>query len=472
MGSPIEMMLQGTVMAVVVLALRRPLLRLLPASFTRLLWVAVAARLLVPFPTPFALAILPAPSTQGPVPAPPVPRVEEPWAPAAARAARDASDPLSAADAAALVWATGALVCLAVLAVRYARLLLSLKGARPPEGAPAKVRASGRKVTVCTMPGISSPLTFGVLRPVVLVPPGFDAQGSLEEEMALAHELVHVSRMDAALKLLMGVACCVYWFDPVVHLARSAADRDIELACDEAVLAGRPGPERRAYAVLLVETASRARAPQKAGGVAAAYSAAAAACLQERVLRIKRPNTPFGPVAAVVAAAACAALALASLACPGPSAVSRVEVGDAYSFSIPEQWLGRVEARTDGKDMVVYPVGHPDLPLLSVSRRSPSSPAAASGEGRRTVWSAEVGGWAYEARAINYPSMAADGGWAAAAAANPPYPGAEAEREVVSLSTGGALAASDATGAPARWEAWEGFYDDVVSQGFEVSEGA
>ena len=469
MSSPIEMMLQGTVMAVVVLALRRPLLRLLPASFTRLLWVAVAARLLVPFPTPFTLAVLPAPSTHGPVPAPPAPHAEGPWVPAAARMTQAAPDALSTADVAVLVWAAGALLCLATFAARYARLLRSLRGTRPPEGVPAEIRAGRRKAAVRTTPGISSPLTCGVLRPVVLVPPGFDARGSLEDGMALSHELVHVSRMDAALKLLMSVACCVYWFDPVVHLARRAAARDIELACDEAVLVGRPGAERRAYAVALVDAAARAQEPQAA---AAAYSAAAAGCLRERVLRIKRPNGPFRPLAAAVAAVACAALALAALAWPEPSAVTGVGVGDAYSFSIPEQWLGRVEARTDGEEMAVYPLGQPGLPLLSVSRRDSTSQGAASNDGYKLVWSAQIGGSVYEARAINYPSMAADGGWAAAAAANPPYPGAEAEREVVSLSTGDAPTASDATGVPARWAAWEDFYRDVVSQRFKVSGGA
>ncbi len=469
MSSPVEMMLQGTVMAAVVLALRRPLLRLLPASFTRLLWVAVAARLLVPFPAPFTLSVLPAPPIRGPVPEPPVPRVEGPWAPAAARAAQAAPDALSAADVATLVWAAGALLCLAAFAARYARLLLSLRGARPPEGVPAAVRAGRRKAAVRAMPGLSSPLTCGVLRPVVLVPPGFGARGSLEDGMALSHELVHVSRMDTALKLLMGVACCVYWFDPVVHLARRAAARDIELAGDEAVLVGRPGAERRAYAVALVDAAARAQEPR---GAAAAYSAAAAGCLRERVLRIRRPNGPFGPLAAAAAAAACAALALASLAWPVPSAVTGIAVGDAYSFSVPEQWLGRVEARTDGEEMVVYPLGRPELPLLSVFRRDPTSRGTASNDGYKLVWSARIGDNVYEARAVNYPSMAADGAWGAAAAANPPYPGAEAEREVVSLSTGGALAAPDATGAPARWAAWEDFYRNVVSQGFEITGGA
>lgn len=54
-----------------------------------------------------------------------------------------------------------------------------------------------------------APLTFGVLRPVILLPEGLDAQ-SEAFRLVLAHELAHVKRRDCVRKLLFAVCLCLY----------------------------------------------------------------------------------------------------------------------------------------------------------------------------------------------------------------------------------------------------------------------
>ena len=53
----------------------------------------------------------------------------------------------------------------------------------------------------------------------------------------LAHEYVHIRRFDSIRKLVLIVVLCVHWFNPLVWVMYILANRDIELSCDEAVVA-------------------------------------------------------------------------------------------------------------------------------------------------------------------------------------------------------------------------------------------
>ncbi|MCD8340527.1 MAG: M56 family metallopeptidase, partial [Clostridiales bacterium] len=83
---------------------------------------------------------------------------------------------------------------------------------------------------------ITSPLTYGVRYPVILLPKQMDRQDGSALQYVLAHELVHVRRWDAVTKLLFAAALCVHWWNPLVWLLYILANRDVELSCDEAVL--------------------------------------------------------------------------------------------------------------------------------------------------------------------------------------------------------------------------------------------
>lgn len=99
---------------------------------------------------------------------------------------------------------------------------------------------------------ISTPLTYGIFRPVILMPK--TVRWDQEEELAyiLLHEHTHIRRFDAVSKLLMTAALCIHWFNPMIYVMYLLFNRDIELACDENVLR-RCGEEKRAaYALTLI----------------------------------------------------------------------------------------------------------------------------------------------------------------------------------------------------------------------------
>ena len=92
--------------------------------------------------------------------------------------------------------------------------------------------------------GIHTPMLMGFHRPVILLPADVPA-GSLEA--ALAHELTHLKHRDTWYMLLMTLARCVHWFNPLVWLMVRTARRDMELYCDYDLLNGQGEEARRAY---------------------------------------------------------------------------------------------------------------------------------------------------------------------------------------------------------------------------------
>ena len=71
----------------------------------------------------------------------------------------------------------------------------------------------------------------------------------------LLHEQTHIRRGDPLTKPLFYAAVCLHWFNPLAWLAFRGFERDMEAACDEAAVQGRPLPERNAYCETLLQFA-------------------------------------------------------------------------------------------------------------------------------------------------------------------------------------------------------------------------
>lgn len=99
-----------------------------------------------------------------------------------------------------------------------------------------------------------SALTWGTLRPTILLPRSAEDWPAEKLETVLFHEFEHVRRRDAAIQLAGMAACALYWFHPGVWLAAKAVRAEAEAATDDAVL--RRGVKPSAYANTLLEVAA------------------------------------------------------------------------------------------------------------------------------------------------------------------------------------------------------------------------
>lgn len=103
---------------------------------------------------------------------------------------------------------------------------------------------------------VTAPFTLGILRPRVYLPD--DLQGTARRAVLL-HEQTHIRRRDPLTKPLFYAVACLHWFNPLAWLAFCAFERDMEAACDEAAVRGRPLPERNAYCESLLHFAVQGR---------------------------------------------------------------------------------------------------------------------------------------------------------------------------------------------------------------------
>ena len=116
-----------------------------------------------------------------------------------------------------------------------------------------------RPISIRVSDKIAAPLTYGILRPVILLPKNTDWSNEGELNFVLAHEFVHIKRFDALTKLLMTAALCVHWFNPIVWGMYILFNRDVEISCDEAVVNMLGEKSKQDYALTLISMIERKR---------------------------------------------------------------------------------------------------------------------------------------------------------------------------------------------------------------------
>src|SRR5688572_30298659 len=195
----------------------------------------------------------------------------------AVAAATPAANWARLAQWAVVVWISGVVVTLALTIMGLLRLAAIGRRARPMLGgrwallAPTAMRELDvrRRVRFLELDH-AMPMTWGVLRPVVLLPSG-DFESTIAQRLdVLRHELAHVRRYDCLTQLVGQLACAVYWFNPLVWLAARQLRVERERACDDEVL--RAGSKASDYAEYLLRVARTMQMPGVAafGGLAMA----------------------------------------------------------------------------------------------------------------------------------------------------------------------------------------------------------
>jgi len=97
---------------------------------------------------------------------------------------------------------------------------------------------------------VDSPFVLGLIKPCIYLPHGMNEE---DRQCVIAHEEAHISRGDHFIKPMGFLILAVYWFHPLVWLAYILLCRDIELACDEKVIASMIGADKKVYTKALLE---------------------------------------------------------------------------------------------------------------------------------------------------------------------------------------------------------------------------
>jgi beta-lactamase regulating signal transducer with metallopeptidase domain len=219
---------------------------------------------------------------------------------------------------AAWLWALGA----ALLAARWLGALLGAASLRrravpasPEDPIRGALRDLARELGLRAAPPLRftaeglPPLTAGILRPAVLLPPSARTWTAERLRMVLLHELAHIRRRDCLTQTMAELLRALLWPHPLAHLAARQMRLLREAAADDLVL--RSGARPSSYAGHLCDIAA-ALAPRRALPASLALGALGEGPLHPLSARVQAlldpgaDRRPLRPRLAVPAAALCA----------------------------------------------------------------------------------------------------------------------------------------------------------------------
>lgn len=157
--------------------------------------------------------------------------------------------------------------------------------------------------------GLAGPAVMGVIVPRLVMPADSATRWSPEERaLILAHEHAHLERADLRVNAGVAMLQCLFWCNPLAHLAVHCLRFDQELACDAKVLAVRPG-QRRLYAEALLKAAPTPATPLGCG-----WRDGTARGLEVRLASLRLHRHAPDPVAVACVASFALAIAVAAWA--------------------------------------------------------------------------------------------------------------------------------------------------------------
>ena len=295
----------ATIAALCVMVLRIPLKKA-PRWITCALWLVVFLRMVCPVSFETPVSLMPAEITSGAaaervIPAAPAavdpPQTIQPaedFTPAPAAAA-DPVPRLDRNDFLFAVWVLGAAVMVLWAAISYLRLRRRVADAILME------------TNIYETDRVDVPFVCGFFRPRIYLPSGLPEE---DRAYVLLHEQAHIRRRDHWTKPLFWLALCLHWFNPVLWLAYRLFCRDVESACDQAVVKNFDKTDTAGYAAALLHLGRKPALPQ---AVPLAFGEEDAKGRIKHVLDYKHPQIWVAVVAVIV----CILTGVVILANPG-----------------------------------------------------------------------------------------------------------------------------------------------------------
>ncbi len=235
---------------VLAVLLLRLILRRSPKWISMLLWGLVGVRLVCPFSLESVWSLIPSAQTISPTiltdSTPTVhtgfPTLNQSINPVLSQAVSSAPDAAPNLleiwlPVLAVLWVMGVAVGLGYAVLGYVRLRRQLDTAVWLED---NLYQSG---------AVRSPFVLGLSHPRIYLP--FSLDGDTLAHV-VAHERTHLARRDHWWKALGFVLLCVHWFNPLMWVAYGMFCRDVELACDEAVVKNLEPKQRADYSQALL----------------------------------------------------------------------------------------------------------------------------------------------------------------------------------------------------------------------------
>lgn len=313
-----QMSFSASVLILTVMVIRALGVHRLPKKTFLVLWGIVLCRLLIPFslPSPFsvytAITRLDGGTAQSNVQALFIP-VTRTGSVAYASTLTIPAAPAAEHTLLTVIWIAGMTACALYFIITHLLCRKQYKSALPVTNRFIQTWLAEhplrRPVQVLQSDRLSTPLTYGLWRPVVVLPKTLDWQDERQLLIILTHEFTHIKRFDILTKWLLAAASCVHWFNPLVWFMLILANRDIELSCDAAVVRTMGESLKASYASALISLEETKSIFMPLGSYFCKNS------VEERVVSImKIKKTSILGIALSVALVVCTTIAFATTA--------------------------------------------------------------------------------------------------------------------------------------------------------------
>lgn len=216
-----------------------------------------------------------------------------------------------------VIWGVGIGVIAAFFGINYWKGIREFRMSLPVENEFVNEWLSShqlrRNITIRQYDCIHTPLTYGIFRPVILLPKESLEQSPSTLNFILTHEWVHIRRFDCVTKILLTATLCIHWMNPLVWVMYLLFNRDIELSCDETVLHLLGRNRRSDYALALIDM------EEQKGGFASFASGFGRNAIEERIRAImKMKKASIITILAAVVVVACVSILFATSAKNNP----------------------------------------------------------------------------------------------------------------------------------------------------------
>ena len=140
---------------------------------------------------------------------------------------------------ASVIWIIVSLAILLMLLVTYLTTIYELKDSMHLKG---KIYLSEK---------IISPAVYGIVKPKIILPVSYKDR---DVELVILHENTHICSFDNLWRMIAFVIAAMHWFNPLSWVFLKSFLADLELSCDERVVAKLGADRAKDYATSLLES--------------------------------------------------------------------------------------------------------------------------------------------------------------------------------------------------------------------------
>ena len=140
---------------------------------------------------------------------------------------------------ASVVWIIVSLAILLMLVVTYFTTIHEIKD------------STHLKDNIYLSEKIASPAVYGIVKPKIILPATYKNR---DIDLVILHEKTHIRSFDNLWRVIAFVIVAIHWFNPFCWLLLKGFLTDLELSCDERVLANLGAERAKDYASSLLES--------------------------------------------------------------------------------------------------------------------------------------------------------------------------------------------------------------------------